>query len=642
MPSSTKVNGCINITLQTWGWFLVGLLVVGVVILIPLFLILSLILCFLLVAPLGLDLIIIAIMTFLLVLIIFSIRYFSTITRAFLSKKPENISQNLITLTPEEAPKLFELIYTICKKLGRTALPTICISNEVNAFYTQRAVGFFRKKHEISLGLPLLWCLSKDQIGSVIAHEYSHLSRNHTRLNRMLYFFFYSLKQLQNKLKDKQGVFGTPFILQYFLRWYEPHMHKKALQFQQATEHAADVDSNKVYSKELISSALCGLAINSSFLEEKFWPDIYAQSHLYDRCTGTPFSDLMKIHKPYDMSDASVWLYHALRLRSNPEDTHPSLWARIQYLGMNPALIKAKPFTQESAAHTLLPKMLLKTLSEKLDEQWKAQAQGVWEQYKQYWQQETFNYHALLRRKMTQKFNADDWLHLAKFQEKFKEEGSGRALAQAEELAPKSAQVLYRLGRTKMEEGNFIAAEHCLKCAMSYDDSPDLTYSCLHFLTKVSLLQRDTAKANQYRVEADQVYTLQQAFLSELDNLTEKDTLLPHDLPLYDLRCLQALLKPLLIYTSLIWVLKKSSTIASKKMVYVLVVALPESRLQTFLNLLRGRENPGIRHCKHLIESMRTKLPEPLIAHFIKIRSPVFKKIARQFDLFFKNLLRDK
>ncbi|HSO07159.1 MAG TPA: M48 family metallopeptidase, partial [Pelomicrobium sp.] len=92
-------------------------------------------------------------------------------------------------LTPKDHPELFAEIENLRRRLGVPRIHRVVLTEEFNAAMSQTprlgVLGW--QRNTLVLGLQLLMSLSPEQARAVVAHEFGHLSGNHSRFNGWIY-----------------------------------------------------------------------------------------------------------------------------------------------------------------------------------------------------------------------------------------------------------------------------------------------------------------------------------------------------------------------------------------------------------------------------------------------------------------------
>jgi hypothetical protein len=93
-------------------------------------------------------------------------------------------------VTPREAPELFELLGALQRELHVGArFHHVPITDDFNAAVVQTprlGILCWHVNH-LSIGLPLMKALTREQLAAVLAHEIGHLAGGHARLGNWVY-----------------------------------------------------------------------------------------------------------------------------------------------------------------------------------------------------------------------------------------------------------------------------------------------------------------------------------------------------------------------------------------------------------------------------------------------------------------------
>ncbi|MFT4584050.1 MAG: Zn-dependent protease with chaperone function [Gammaproteobacteria bacterium] len=92
-------------------------------------------------------------------------------------------------LAKKNCPQLFEEIDSLRRSLKALKIHEVILTADLNAAISQtpRLEVFGWQKNTLILGLELLLTLSPEQARAVVAHEFGHLSGNHSRFAGWIY-----------------------------------------------------------------------------------------------------------------------------------------------------------------------------------------------------------------------------------------------------------------------------------------------------------------------------------------------------------------------------------------------------------------------------------------------------------------------
>lgn len=286
----------------------------------------------------------------------------------------QHVDPSGLALTRANAPALFALIDELREKLMVPELDWVLVNDEYNAGVLQiPRFGIFGQRSALMLGLPLLQALSVDDVKAVLAHEFGHLSRNHSRFNGWLYRAVRSYAALVEHT-------GGNKPLERFLDWYVPRLSAFTFPLRRRNEYEADRASADVVGSARAGQALVNTHVRGS-LTPAFWKSVRTEVANTPHPPVRLFQDWESRVTALPPSDAMEALEHALAEKTSATETHPSLADRLRALGVTPTL-EAPP--QQSAARILLagqyPYILEQTgfrWSSKVHEEWKTEYQRL-------------------------------------------------------------------------------------------------------------------------------------------------------------------------------------------------------------------------------------------------------------------------
>lgn len=257
-----------------------------------------------------------------------------------------------IKLDAKKFPALFEAIESARAVVGAPRVSDVVINGEFNASVAQTPrLGFFGwYKNQLTLGLPLMECLTPDEFRSVLAHEFGHLSGAHGKLG----VWMYRVRQTWLQVVQNFAASGSSMtkLLVPFFKWYVPRFSAFSLAQMRRHEYEADHCATKVGGPPTAANALMRVNVMGAWLEEHYWADIYKQADRTDK-PGTPLSFLpARLREFSDGAAASQWLRLSLRRETEGDDTHPALCDRIAAILGSPAKMSDEEI--ESRASSLM------------------------------------------------------------------------------------------------------------------------------------------------------------------------------------------------------------------------------------------------------------------------------------------------
>lgn len=239
-----------------------------------------------------------------------------------------------IKLKFEEAPRLFDEIENVRRRVNGPTLHEVWLDDALNASIEQapRFGLFGGHTNRLVIGLPLINALSKDQLISVIAHEYGHLAGAHGKTGAWIYRTRMLWARIDNLVSHSNSVFTG--LLRAFVGWYAPLFIRMSFPLSRANEYEADRSAAEIAGKETFAAALIRIPAVASFLTENFWPDTER------RVAASPEPDIQPqkamadaFARAHEWKRAESWRRIALSEETGYADTHPSTSDRIAALG---------------------------------------------------------------------------------------------------------------------------------------------------------------------------------------------------------------------------------------------------------------------------------------------------------------------
>lgn len=263
-----------------------------------------------------------------------------------------------ITLEKEDYPELFSMVFDLSSRLN-TKVDKILLDDRFNASVVQvpRLGMFGMHEHYLTLGLPLMLALSKEQFISVLAHEMGHLSGNHSRSVAWIYSLRRRWVQLLQAFADQSAMFFfAPFYL--FFSWFSPRFDAYTLAMARAHELEADSESVKITGVQSFSESMLLAPYYDKLLDEKFWPAVYEKAKTEEEPPHLVFSEMAKLiyDSPVQADLLKSVLEQELKNDGSGVDSHPPLRTRLFKGHFEPVW--------QSDAEWSVPKWMLEKLSQ--------------------------------------------------------------------------------------------------------------------------------------------------------------------------------------------------------------------------------------------------------------------------------------
>ena len=273
-------------------------------------------------------------------------------------------------LTRKEAPALFSELDTLHRKLRVPGRMEVLLDAEFNASAAETLglFGVLGTRRTLTLGMPLLALLTREELLAVIAHEYGHFSHRHGRLGHWLYRARVGWIKYADYIGDSNSAFERA-AARYANR-FVPYFSARSFVYSRQCEYEADADAALAVGAEVFAAALTRIAVCGQFLNEEFQRQLIAWQadspepppNFHERLVATAQKATAQASLANALQDRSVW-----------SDTHPSVSARLGALNQNPRLPDSGP----SAGSSLFGKAWSALIRE-FDNKWAQQIQSDW------------------------------------------------------------------------------------------------------------------------------------------------------------------------------------------------------------------------------------------------------------------------
>jgi Zn-dependent protease with chaperone function len=370
-------------------------------------------------------------------------------------------------LQPHEAPKLFDVLRKMRKRLKGPQIHHVVIDDAYNAAIFQRPRwGLFGgHTNYLILGLPYMLSATPKEMLAVVGHEYGHLCGNHGKVTAWIYRQRRTFGALYNQIADSADDnwvhAGMASMLNKFMPYYNAHTFVLSRQ----NEYEADQTATELVGAAANASGLVRGALLAPWIGEEFWPTLYCQANNAAKPVFLPFNAMRTAFKAsYATWATKERLDVAWSEKSDLHDTHPALRERIEAIGEAASL----PACVEVTSAEALLGATARTIIDEFDRNW-------WEKEKPDW---TARHQYVTRSKTRlQELNAQalDALKLADLQE--------HAMLSAEFSKPAAAKVVlehllrqpggpfplasYRYGCILLEENSDSGLDHLTSAASS-------------------------------------------------------------------------------------------------------------------------------------------------------------------------------
>lgn len=267
-------------------------------------------------------------------------------------------------LTTRKAPKLFETIKKIRRKIGGAKLDEIRLTDdfELRLLLLPR-LGFFGWPRKILLiGLPTLQLLSRKEIAALLARQFEHLDGYLDPRGARLHRLNQTWPALRQRLEASDSRLARLGLgpLRALLSRFEAASQL----FVQDHEYQADELGSRIIGPRIMADALIASHLARCFLDEQFWPRFWARAETSPQPQAPHGTMRAALSACTTREQNERWLRSALE--HQPVDNEPVLYERLRALGQVP---EQPPLSTYSAAHVLLGEALPHILKD-FDSHW--------------------------------------------------------------------------------------------------------------------------------------------------------------------------------------------------------------------------------------------------------------------------------
>jgi len=439
-----------------------------------------------------------------------------------------------IALARADAPRFFDEVEDIRRALNAPRVHRVLLTEEYNAAVGQvpRLGVFGWYRNYLVVGYPLLAALTAAETRAVVAHEFAHLSRAHSRFTGWIYRVRRTWYQVVAALHGGQDI-GIA-LFKWFADWYTPYFGAYSMVLARRHEFEADRLAAGVVGREAMADALVALHIRERAIQFDFW------NALVRRADETPDAPTDVFTRLTDLAAAAVgdgravaWLEEELRAPTDVGESHPSLADRLSALVGDEmaAAARAGRAAESRAGRSAAAEYLGESgprFARELDQRWAQGAADSWRDRHEHLAQ------AKLALAELQSGTAADgetteslWRRATLTRDVHGPAAALPLIEQLLEREPGHAPARYAIGMSLLERGDAAGIEH-VEFAMARDHEA-IVPGCE--LVRGFLIRAGRAdEAERYVARAWAQLDTYQAAREERSRLTGKDRFVPHTL----------------------------------------------------------------------------------------------------------------
>jgi Zn-dependent protease with chaperone function len=449
-----------------------------------------------------------------------------------------------------EAPALYAMLDGLRRRLRASGFYRVIITTDCNAAVSEipRLGVFGWPRHYLQFGLPLLECLSAEEVRAVLAHEYAHLSARHGWINGWIYRQRRSWEQIFEKLRQPRSLDSVSLrpILVKFIDWFWPRFNAHAWVLSRANEFQADAAASWAAGPQFMASALFRLDVYHRLLNQRFWPDLWQRANAEPAPPSGVFEDLRNAVRAEPPEEAAKWREQAFKFVTSKTDTHPCLSARLKAIKQLPEGIAEghfppwPPVHEPNAAETLFGPALGR-IRKDVEARWQKDCRKAWAERHARAFSLQHRLQALSEATPDPGSDVDSlWDQARAIGALQGDLAAAPILRQIIALRPDHVGANFHLGRCLIEAGDDAGESHLERVMEEDEESAPQACALLHaHYRRMGRVER----VREIEARLDRHETTMTASKLERATVTSADTIVPHECNGDDLETLRSLLE---------------------------------------------------------------------------------------------------
>lgn len=255
-------------------------------------------------------------------------------------------------------------------------IASLDFDSEFNAWITQTPKGLFGGyENRVTIGIPLMLFLTKDELGAVIAHELGHIKGGHGATGHKEYLRYQRYTEIYKVLHQKSG------ILSRFYNWYFPYYEKLSFSLRRWNEFEADAFSVSQYNASLCGRALYKTVCANIFMEHFYFNNLWERVRFQSEPNREVYRNFLANSADIYANGIGVcnqlMRQHYDSAQESEYDSHPSLKSRLSAIGYSPEDV---PVPEKTAIEEIFTVDETAKLLEEVDHDWYSGIQDAWKE----------------------------------------------------------------------------------------------------------------------------------------------------------------------------------------------------------------------------------------------------------------------
>ena len=424
-------------------------------------------------------------------------------------------------LPRKDYPDLYAEIDKLQKKLHVPKIHQVLLTPELNAaiHQTPRLGIFGWNRNTLILGLELLLILSPEQAEAVLAHEFGHLSGNHSRFNGWVYRVRHSWYRIIQALHNTNNLGAN--MMDRFFNWYAPKFAAYSFVLARQNEYEADAIAANLTDPACTGRALVSTHVSGPYVDEHYWQWFFRKADALPQPDQPPWAGLRKFltdNKPAT-EQLEQRLQQELQVETSCDDTHPSLQDRLAALKTEPVLPDSG---EKTAAEAWLGSRFPRVI-EDFDNDW-LQANAT--RWKERYDYATTAKRTLAELQKIENDRLDDealWKKASLSEEFASAEAAYPIYKAYQRRYPNDPEAAFVMGRLSFDKTD----DELLKQMKIALTQPNLVFDTCQYAYHYLLKSNRHDEAEWWREQAEQQLAQNAASEHERAELTTRDTIIP-------------------------------------------------------------------------------------------------------------------
>ena len=384
------------------------------------------------------------------------------------------------TLKRKEYPELFAEIDDLTKALDALKIHQVILDERLNAAVIQHPkFGVLGgQQNTLFLGLQLLLALSPQEMRSVLAHEFGHISGNHSSFSGWIYRIRLTWHRVMVTF-ESSGSVGA-LLMRCFFNWYAPRFSAYSFALARNNEYEADKVSAKLTSPDIAAKALVNVHATAPYIEEKFWNEYFKKAEDMPKPPHGPYEGLAKFLKntPLTREELAERINKELEVKTHYSDTHPSLKDRVNAISSGDVMPDS---FETNTAEIWLGKKYQYVLY-RFDRSWMRENQENWKNRHEYVTHAKKTLEEFKDKPLDELSDEELW-NFAGWTSEFNSDEAALPLYRSfQKRDPDSVGAAYCIGRTLISQKDEEALSHLMVAFNSPDTIEDAAQWGYHFL----------------------------------------------------------------------------------------------------------------------------------------------------------------